>query len=305
MEVLLDTFFKKLKNILRKIKNIFFHLYFIFRDKNYKKETYFISEVDNGVKYSNFAIIIHLFYIENWGYFKTKLDQISDVEIFDLYITMPQGKSDFISEIQKSYPNVKLYIVPNHGRDVLPFLKIGLILEDRGYEYLLKFHSKKSLHRQDGQDWLVETLNQIIGTSANIEHILSTLKQPTCGIIGPKSFYYPFSININANGILTKYILEKQLRKKVDVAEKANDYGFFGGTMFWSRVDAIQPLFHFSKENFPKENGQIDGTFAHALERAFCLLPELNEKKIYSSSFDELVEQPYASQNIPEWFKEG
>lgn len=75
--------------------------------------------------------------------------------------------------------------------------------------------------------------------------------------------------------------------------------------MFWARVDAIDSLFSFSKYNFQKEEGQIDGTFAHALERAFCLLPELTDRQIYASNFNEVLKQPYMSENIPEWFKEG
>ncbi len=43
-------------------------------------------------------------------------------------------------------------VVENRGRDVLPFMK-ALRNEGDGFEIGLKLHTKKSVHRDDGDDW--------------------------------------------------------------------------------------------------------------------------------------------------------
>jgi lipopolysaccharide biosynthesis protein len=46
---------------------------------------------------------------------------------------------------------------------------------------------------------------------------------------------------------------------------------FVAGTMFYARTQAILPLLRLQirEEDFEPECGQVDGTFAHAIERAF------------------------------------
>lgn len=299
---------EKISKINAKLSIIFqilYRRYIDFYNKNLDKEKYFIEIIGDDVKRSDLAVVIHLFYFDNWNMFKNRIKSIEKIEKLDLFITLPDHNKKYIFEIQKDYPNAKIFIVPNLGRDVLPFLKVGSLLSQSGYDYVLKFHSKKSTHREDGQNWLEETLNQIIGSEKNIAEIMKILKKRSTGIIGPQEFYYSLLVNLNANGMQLNYILEKVLKQKLNIGKKADQYGFFGGTMFWARVDAIDSLFSFSKYNFQKEEGQIDGTFAHALERAFCLLPELTDRQIYASNFNEVLKQPYMSENIPEWFKEG
>ena len=48
---------------------------------------------------------------------------------------------------------------------------------------------------------------------------------------------------------------------------------FVSGSMFWTRLDALGPLLdaHFDEWEFEPESGQIDGTFAHTIERVFAL----------------------------------
>lgn len=107
------------------------------------------------------AVIIHLFYLDNWPLFKDKLNLLKKYDA-GIYVTMPKQHAHFEESIQKAFPGTTIIIVKNKGRDVLPFLVAARRAIQDGYGLALKFHSKKSTHRTDGQEWLETMLNQII-----------------------------------------------------------------------------------------------------------------------------------------------
>lgn len=250
------------------------------------------------------AVVIHLFYIDNWPLFKRKLGNLLH-EQFDLFITMPQQNEDFIENITRDFPRANVLIVPNHGRDVLPFVKVARLIKEMGYTSLLKFHSKKSTHRTDGQDWLEGMLDSLLPEDKElITSVRGVLRNSETGIIGPSGVYYPLTVNFPANGAHMTNIVSKLYgrHKAYEVLqERRQEYGFFGGTMFWARLDAVEKLLNWPVWYFEREQGQIDGTFAHALERLFCIVPEIEGKKMYELSGQQLINRDYNSDNIPNW----
>lgn len=254
------------------------------------------------------AVVIHLFYTENWPLFHRKLQLLPD-GTFDLYVSLSESNDHFIEKIRQDYPGARIILSRNKGRDVLPFMKIAKYLYKEGYKTVLKFHSKKSTHRNDGQDWLESMLNQIIPDNPSIlRHIIKATDKPNFGLLGPADVYYPLTVNLPAN---KRYMYEIISRvKNKDIANKTlnedrKEYGFFGGTMFWVNLEAIKDLFEYSSASyFEPEAGQIDATFAHALERLFCIIPEIDKKDIYESTGNDVVKRPYESSNIPDWSKD-
>lgn len=251
------------------------------------------------------AVVIHLFYLDNWPLFRRKLLQLKKYINYDLYITIPDKNQYFIEEVRQDFPAVEYLECPNRGRDVLPFLKIAKQLDDWGYRAVLKFHSKKSTHWEGGQSWLEITLDQIIPSKKTaVSEIGRVLLKDKTGVIGPDEFYYPLTVNFPANGLHMSRFVAKHYGRQAEqhfLQTHRSSYGFFGGTMLWMKLDAIRPLLRARVAMFEPEAGQIDGTYAHAVERLLSLLPQIEERINYSSNGEVITKRPYKTNNIPEW----
>jgi len=251
------------------------------------------------------AVILHLYYTDLWGYFCKRLDQL-DQSDFDLFVSLPAGSEDFEQRIREVYTDACVVISPNRGRDVLSFLIIAKSIRRKGYNTVLKIHSKKSKHRTDGDMWLSSIVDNLLpDTPEAIGLILETLRKPDTGIVGPEGQYVSLAVNYEANKANIRQTLRelKSSKIKEGVDSHRFDYGFFAGTMFWARLDAIDSILtkNTSAALFNMETGQIDSTYAHAIERILCLIPELDGKKVYSVGKYGIRETEYSSGIIPEW----
>lgn len=267
------------------------------------------SHVQEAIKNHRFksrlAVVIHLFYTENWTLFRSKLNNLAGID-FELIVTVPESNLSFCQKITAEYPNAIIVAVPNRGRDVLPFIKVASVLEQHGIGYVLKFHSKKSTHWEGGQDWLEGMMERLLPSKrSSLDLILKALEDKNTGIIGPSDVYYPLTINFPANGAHMTKVIGRLYDKRAahDILQvRRGEFGFFGGTMFWARLDSIKPLLSYGVHRFEAEAGQVDGTFAHALERLFCLVPEIDTREMYELNADGILShRNYQSKNIPEW----
>ena len=80
-----------------------------------------------------------------------------------------------------------------------------------------------------------------------------------------------------------------QEAKIKSIFKKLDKYPYFGGTMFWCRMDYLDPLLDLflMPSDFESEKGQIDGTMAHAVERILGkILHEESGKTMYQISED-------------------
>jgi lipopolysaccharide biosynthesis protein len=214
------------------------------------------------------AIVIHAFYPEILN------------EILELVVDLPKYHKLFVTTTEDKFASVDkllaqtgreydLRALGNRGRDILPFVKIFPTIRAEGFELLAKVHTKKSLHRGDGDVWRQDLYRKLLEPEGFRRIVEAFAGDPSLGMVGPDRHYVPMSTYLGSNeeriGSIGKHL-------KL-TGEQIRSQGFFAGTMFVARISALEPLMDmgFTDEDFEPEEGQIDGTLAHAIERGMAL----------------------------------
>jgi lipopolysaccharide biosynthesis protein len=159
----------------------------------------------------------------------------------------------------------EILVCENRGRDILPFLKAAQVLLRRGTDLILKLHTKRSLHRQDGDLWRQELVGKLVGNA--LEVIDAYNRNPNLGLVGPANNIQQLEFYWGANAASVDYLCHRVGIRSVDPTKE----DFISGSMFWARLASLLPLLDadLSEFDFEGETGQIDGTLAHAVERIF------------------------------------
>jgi len=238
------------------------------------------------------AVHVHIFYVELTEEIIENLLYIP--YNFDCFITTDSlNKRLQIEEIFKKYNiinmlNIIIEIFENRGRDVAPFmfqLKNNYI----NYDYICHLHSKKNGKSEYGDYWRKYLYKHLLGSNDNITGIIESFeKNNKIGIIFPET--YPviskqaeWGDNINGcYNILNRLGIYSKL---------PGDIIFPAGNMFWARVDAISDIFktNYNLNDFEEENGQINNTLAHQIERIWVYIAK-NKKYLYLKTFNNTSE---------------
>ena len=222
-----------------------------------------------GIAPLKLAVLIHAYYPE---VFREILDYLQRVEglALKLYVSCPAECSRTIASLLEGCNHdYQLEQLPNHGRDVLPFLKLLPCAIEEGFEYILKVHTKKSTHRTDGDVWRQDLYDKLLTEQAMRSALDTFASNPSTGILGPDGHLVPMSFYWGANAHAVEKLACRLGIRPGDLA----DLNFVAGTMFFAQVRALQPLLGLAlnEEDFETEAGQVDGTLAHALERAMSV----------------------------------
>ena len=154
---------------------------------------------------------------------------------------------------------------------------------EEGFEVILKLHTKKSKHRQDGDIWRNDIFEKLV-SSVNVERAVNMLcDHKEIGMIGPEDHIIPMTTYWGRN---EKSVLDFAARMGID-REQVMSGAFVAGTMFYARVSALQPLLNLaiSDADFEEEAGQVDGTLAHSLERTFAISLTAANQQLVSTEY--------------------
>lgn len=220
------------------------------------------------------AAVVHIFYPELAAELKSLLLNIPCA--FDVYISTTS--IDKQAAIEKTFANfdkgrVVVKVFPNRGRDVAPAF-VGFKDIYGGYDVCVHLHSKKSPHAERRlAGWRDHLYKNLLGSPEIVGGILNILANDKVGVVFPQ-YYAPIRVSINwgENYFATKDFL-RGLGIEIDNRHLIE---FPAGSMFWFKPKSLAPLLDSSLtfDDFPEECGQVDGTIAHAIERAFLFIAE-------------------------------
>jgi hypothetical protein len=228
-----------------------------------KREGSFIDAISHKVTIgsnNHKVIFFHAYYIEEAMII---LDMLNDFWDYDIVITSPfdsiigHGRLNAIGD--------RLYTikVPNHGRDVFPFLASINIIDISKYDYFIKIHTKRSQHLDDKGEWFKRSMMYLIGSNRVSDRIFD-LMEPFSSVpvlLGEKVL--PIQDHL-ANNI---YWMEELIPEDLNSISNV----FIPGTMFIGNANFLDHLREHRLEEyiFEQENMQLDGCAMHAIERYF------------------------------------
>lgn len=215
-----------------------------------------------------FAVVLHLFYRSMWSEIAERLrSQLFD---FDLFVTLtaedPAADAAMALCIGAEMPGARVIVFPNHGRDLLPFLHLAQSGLLEPYLAVCKLHTKKSPHRLDGDAWRAALLDGVLGDPARTAARLAAfVRRPDAAFWTADGHLLQGSQWWGPNRERALALLERQ-----DIAPSSGPLRFAAGSIYWVGAAMVKRLERLRLESgdFEAEVGQVDGTTAHALERA-------------------------------------
>lgn len=211
------------------------------------------------------AALIHIYYPDLIE--PMRADTAALLAQADAMISFPDTWSPAdLERLAAAWPDAWLQPCPNRGRDVEPFLALLRQAKARGYALFCKLHSKRSPHLAGGDAARGRLLEGLAGPQAVAQALSLFAKDSQCGLIAQADA----GVRLGDHGVMHNNragldFLAKRLNFTYDAATM-----FAGGTMFWGRMVAFDSLTGPAATDLPFETemGRIDGTLAHAFERA-------------------------------------
>ena len=228
------------------------------------------------------AVVVHIYYPELADQVLAVLSRLPDEH--DAYISLVIDKSDHLAaDLRARYPRARILTFPNHGRDVYPFVALvntGVLCK---YRFVLKVHTKKSPHREDGDAWRQSLIGEIAGSRARVDQVMALMEtDPDCALVvaaGNRMTMEHLGSNLD---------LLYRLLARLDYAFDPDNLSFPAGSIFWVNPFVLRLLqsLGLGVADFEPEDGRIDGTMAHAVERLIGILARASGMDIVTS--DEL-----------------
>lgn len=219
------------------------------------------------------AVHVHMFYPEMMERFAALLRDVGFG--FDLFVsTCGEANTTFVRNVTaRLLPGRKVIVrdVPNRGRDIAPFL-LAFPEIWCSYDAVLHLHSKKSPHAGFGTQWLDWILRHLLSDRDIALACVHQLEErPDVAMLFADNYFeIKRHAGWNANEDRARAVLARLGAPLRDIPRYAH---FAAGSIGWFRVDAFAALASsLTLDDFEVEDGQIEGTLAHVLERAMPLL---------------------------------
>ena len=214
------------------------------------------------------CVFAHVHYAELWDELARHIANLPE-EIYDLHVNITESGAarKITPAIGSKFPNAKVQVNKNFGRDIGGFFRLWENIQADDYHAVCLLHTKKSPHLVDdaGIVWRGSLLRAILGTKERAEENIKIMQvDKSVGQIGALNWR-----QVEPDICEQKYA---QLLEKIGRSEQA-EVEYLAGTMMFARTEVLAEVFSVVKD-FELELGddlsQKDhgsGQWAHAVER--------------------------------------
>lgn len=241
------------------------------------------------------AIVVHVYYPDLWPEMAATITAAAlNADLFVTYTEQGDLTRGLADDIQTDFPNARVVAMPNHGRDIFPFVHLvnsGLL---SGYRAVCKIHTKKSPHRQDGNEWRQHLIRGILPGAETPTLLERFLSDPVAGIWVADGQHYQGERWWGSNKKSTAEMLAR-----LEIAMDPDTLSFPAGSMYWLSPLMVAMIrgMQLNQDDFALEYSQVDGTTAHAFERALGYIAACGDLGIRQTS--ELKQPPSPSSAEP------
>jgi glycosyltransferase involved in cell wall biosynthesis/tetratricopeptide (TPR) repeat protein len=229
-----------------------------------------------GVK-KKIAVVLHAYYPELLPELFSKLANLSD---YDLFVTIPENVVDSVTSVLDKYTkNYQVSIVKNIGYDILPFLELIPELDKLGYKYVCKIHTKRD-HPDFGSLWRECLLDGVLGDQNITDQIITAFdNNPSLQIVGSALLYMSMLGTIYDGHQKMKQMIH-HFMEPLNLIE---DWGFFGGSMFWSRITPLKYIVDqilLKPIDWEASKSGITMGWSHIVKRLLGLVSYINKGQV-------------------------
>jgi lipopolysaccharide biosynthesis protein len=227
------------------------------------------------------CVVVHAWDADAFGEILAMLEE-SGIAARLVVTTSPEREAAIRARLEGCGLAAELEVRENRGRDILPFLHVANRLLDEGEDIVLKLHTKRSSHRADGDQWRRELLSRLLAPARTTGILAAFERDQVLGMVAPEGHVQQIGHYRGANADTVAYLARRIGMAPPDVVNAT----FVAGSMFWCRLEALRPLLdaHLDGWEFEAEAGQVDGTFAHAVERVFSLVVNASGRDVRTAS---------------------
>ncbi|MCU1596125.1 MAG: Lipopolysaccharide biosynthesis protein-like protein, partial [Frankiales bacterium] len=216
-----------------------------------------------GPRTNPVLVVAHVYYPEVWTDIEDRLARMP--EPYDMVVTLVRGRAESLEQrIRRRLPHAKVLIVENHGRDLGPLIELANRGYFHGYEAILKVHTKRSVHRVDGDAWRVALLDGVLTSPEAVARVLELMRtDPHVGIVAPTdALRGPETWGSDLE-------LVTALASRFPLAFDPDELLYPAGSMYWIKPWILERLadLQLTTNDFAPEADHLDGSTAHALER--------------------------------------
>ncbi|QIZ82687.1 Rhamnan synthesis protein F [Thalassovita gelatinovora] len=231
---------------------------------------------------ARFALVAHVYYPEIWPEFAERIGQLPiDADLFVTLTYRGKESDDLAKEIQAQFPAATVLPVVNRGRDILPFMTLVNAGALDGYDAVAKIHTKKSPHREDGDHWRQHLIDGIL-PQQGLEPLLDAfLADRDSAFWVADGQHYTGTEWWGSNFEITQHLM-----RRLEIEVDWDNLSFPAGSIYWMKplMVGLLKAMRLEEDNFDIELAQVDGTIAHALERAMGYLAMTADQRVVQTS---------------------